>query len=87
MGLVTFAEVKVGKRLGLQGRFLIFSNNDGYELLFQSDTSGEKFYIRSQRETAAKNFKTLEAIKNAIETAGLEVWPLQIFGDFKLKPS
>lgn len=82
--LVTFAELKSGKKLGLRGGFLVFSEKNGYHLLFQSESSGEKFFLKSQRGDGVKLFKTLDAVKGAIESAGLQVWPMQIFGDFKL---
>jgi len=80
--LVKISELKVGKRLGLSGGFLVFSEPDGYHVLFQSEYSGDKFYIQSQRGSEVRKFKTLDAVKNALEDFD---WPMQIFGDFSLK--
>ena len=82
--LVSISELKVGKRLGLRGAFLVFSEKSGYNLMFQSEASGDKFVVRSQRGDEAKVFKTLDAVKGMVEGAGLSDWPLQVFGDFKL---
>lgn len=80
--LVKISELKVGKRLGLSGGFLVFTEKNGYHVLFQSDSSGDKFYLQSQRGEAVRTFKTLDAVKNAVEDFD---WPVQIFGDFSLK--
>lgn len=79
--LVTFHELKVGKRLGLSGAFLVLAEKNGFQLLFQSENSGEKFYLRSQRNNEVKTFKTLDAVHSAIRTAELDCWPLQVFGN------
>lgn len=80
--LVKISELRVGKRLGLRGGFLVFSEKDGYHVLFQSEYSGDKFYIQSQRGDTVRTFKTLDAVKNALQDFG---WSMQIFGDFSLK--
>lgn len=82
--LVKLQELKTGKRLGLSGGFLVFSEHDGYRVLFQSVQSGDKFFIQSQRGDDVRTFKTLDAVKNALEEFN---WPMQIFGDFALKNS
>lgn len=80
--LVKISELKVGKRLGLSGGFLVFSEPDGYHVLFQSEYSGDKFYIQSQRGDGVRKFKTLDAVKNVLQDFD---WSMQIFGDFSLK--
>jgi hypothetical protein len=74
--LVKISDLKIAKKLGLTGGFLVFPSDDGYHVLFQSQFTGDKFYLQSQRFEGVRNFKTLEAVKNAIVFFD---WSISIF--------